>query len=162
MVRINLINPKNLADQHLIAEYNEILMLLGYVKKYPIIREIPSKYTLGKGHILFFKNKLKYLKNRHESIKREMNKRGFNTNKTIKINEFDKKLINDWKPNIEDIKIIKKRLINRLSLKPKFYRYYKIKRTKKFLIDLIKKIIRQMPYLKIFISSTTAAIATKA
>ena len=62
MVRINLINPKKLTDQHLIAEYNEILMLLGYVKKYPKLEKIPSKYNLGKGHMLFFKNKLKYLK----------------------------------------------------------------------------------------------------
>ena len=35
MVRVNIINPNKLADQHLIAEYNEILMLLGYVRKYP-------------------------------------------------------------------------------------------------------------------------------
>jgi len=76
MVRINLINPKKLADQHLIAEYDEILMLLGYVKKYPRLGKIPGKYSLGKGHILFFKNKLKYLKKRHELIKLEMKKRG--------------------------------------------------------------------------------------
>ena len=39
MVRINLIHPKKLADQHLIAEYNEILMLLGHVKKFPHLKE---------------------------------------------------------------------------------------------------------------------------
>ena len=120
MVRINLINPKNLADQHLIAEYNEILMLLGNVKRYPKLENIPSKYTLGKGHILFFKNKLKYLKKRHELIKLEMKKRGFNANKNIKLDEFNKELINDWKPSEEDIEIIKKRLISRIRLKSRF------------------------------------------
>lgn len=139
MVRINLINPKKLADQHLIAEYNEILMLLGYVKRYPNLHEFHSRYTLGKGHILFFKNKLKYLKKRHESIKIEMRNRGFKANKSIKLNKFNKKLIHDWKPSNRDIEIIKKRLINRLALKPSFYRYYKKNRSKKFLIDLIKK-----------------------
>ncbi|MBW2984103.1 pyrimidine dimer DNA glycosylase/endonuclease V [Candidatus Woesearchaeota archaeon] len=139
MVRINLINPKKLADQHLIAEYDEILMLLGYVKKYPRLGKIPGKYSLGKGHILFFKNKLKYLKKRHELIKLEMKKRGFNAKKTIKLNQFNKELKNDWRPSKEDIEIIKKRLITRIRLKPRYYRYYRKRRSKKFLIDLIKK-----------------------
>ena len=46
MVRINLINPKSLADQHLIAEYNEILMLLGHIDKFPIIREQPKAFDV--------------------------------------------------------------------------------------------------------------------
>ena len=137
MVRINLINPKQLADQHLIAEYNEILMLLGYVKKYPKLGEVPSKYTLGKGHILFFKNKLKYLKKRHELIKKEMKKRGFMADKRIRLSDFSKKLVNDWKPSKNDIEIIKKRLINRINFKPNFYRYYREYKNKKFFIDLI-------------------------
>ena len=107
MVRINLINPKNLSDQHLIAEYNEILMLIGYVKKSPRLGEITSKYTLGKGHILFFKNKLRYLKKRHELIKKEMKKRSFNANKSIKLNQFNKKLIHDWRPSAKDKSIIR-------------------------------------------------------
>ena len=74
MVRVNLIPPRKLADQHLIAEYNEILMLLGYVRKYPMTEEIPKNYCLGKGHIKFFKNKLLYLKKRHENLKNEMKK----------------------------------------------------------------------------------------
>jgi deoxyribonuclease (pyrimidine dimer) len=102
MVRINLIKPKQLADQHLIAEYNEILMLLGYVRKYPSMDSIPEKYCLGKGHIKFFKNKLIYLKKRHEEIKKEMKKRGFATNKTITLEEFNKELKKDWKARKKD------------------------------------------------------------
>lgn len=137
MVRINLINPKQLADQHLIAEYNEILMLLGYVKKYPKLGEVPSKYTLGKGHILFFKNKLKYLKKRHELIKKEMKKRGFMADKRIRLSDFSKKLVNDWKPSTKDKSIIRKRLIYKIKLKPEFYNYYGKKKSKKFFVDLI-------------------------
>ena len=139
MVRINLINPVKLADQHLIAEYDDILMLLGYVKKYPKLGEIPSEYTLGKGHILFFKNKLKYLKKRHDRIKIEMGKRDFKASKSINLNKFNQKLIQDWKPSKGDIEIIKKRLVDRIKSKPKFYRYYTKHRTKKFLIELIKE-----------------------
>ncbi|MBN1157597.1 endonuclease, partial [Candidatus Woesearchaeota archaeon] len=84
MVRINLVEPKKLTDQHLVAEYNEILMLIGHVRKHPEIKAMPKEYILGKGHILFFKNKLVYLKKRHELIKNEMLRRGFKPKKTIR------------------------------------------------------------------------------
>ena len=138
MVRINLINPIKLADQHLIAEYNEILMLLGYVRKYPKVKDIPEKYTLGKGHIKFFKNKLKYIKNRHELLKKEMRKRRFATNITINLDEFNQSLVNDWQPNKDDKKIIRKRLIEKFNLKPDYYKYYKETKNKKFFIELLK------------------------
>ena len=139
MVRVNLINPKNLSDQHLIAEYNEIIMLLGYVKKHPKLDKIPKQYALGTGHILFFKNKLKYLKKRHEQIKKEMKKRGFKADKTLNISRFSKEMQKDWRPTAKDKVIIKKRLIQRVKLKPDFHKYYRKKRTKKFLVDLVEK-----------------------
>ncbi len=139
MVRINLISPINLADQHLIAEYDEILMLLAYVKRYPKTENIPKKYCLGKGHIKFFKNKLRYLKERHELIKKEMKKRGFKASKTIKLSDFKKDLINNWRPDKKDKDIIKKRLIQKINLKPEFYRYKKEHKPKRFFIDMIKK-----------------------
>lgn len=140
MVRINIINPKFLADQHLIAEYDETLMLLGYVKRYPKLEleKIPKNYKLGKGHILFFKNKLKYLEKRFQIIKNEMKKRGFSTNMNINLKKFDRKLIHDWKPKSSDKEIIKKRLIEKINLKPNYYRYYKEKKTKDFFIKMVK------------------------
>jgi len=137
MVRINLINPVKLTDQHLIAEYNEILMLLSYVKNYPNLNNIPKNYCLGTGHIRFFKDKLLYLKNRHELLKKEMHKRGFATNKTINLSGFPKQLLNNWKPNSEDYQIIKERIKNKINLKPDFYRYYGKYKGKGFLISLL-------------------------
>ncbi|MFA6022559.1 MAG: pyrimidine dimer DNA glycosylase/endonuclease V [Candidatus Pacearchaeota archaeon] len=137
MVRINLINPKKLADQHLIAEYSEILILVANAKKYPNSK-IPKKYCLGIGHICFFKDKIIYLKNRHELLRKEMKKRGFKTNKQVLLKGFNKNQLNNWKPKKEDINIIKKRIIYKISLKPKYYRYYKIKRSQQFLKNLIK------------------------
>lgn len=139
MVRINLINPKNLADQHLIAEYNEILLLLGHIDKFLVIRDQPKEYCLGKGHINFFKDKIKYLKERHEIVKKEMVKRKFRTSKTINLDKYPKEYINNWKPKNKDKDLIKKRLISKINLKPKYYRYKGVKKPKKYFIDLIKK-----------------------
>lgn len=140
MVRINLINPKYLTDQHLVAEYNEILMLFGYVRKHPLthFNDIPKSYRLGQGHILFFKNKLLYLEKRFELIKKEMRKRGFKANKKIDLKCLDNRLLNNWKPLKSDIEIIKKRLIEKINLKPTYYKYNKEHKTKKFLVELIK------------------------
>jgi deoxyribonuclease (pyrimidine dimer) len=137
MVRINLINPKNLADQHLIAEYNEILMLEGYLKKFPEIslEKIPKDYCLEKGHILFFKNKTGYLKKRFKALKKEMVRRGFNPVKNFGFSEDPFK----WKPLKKDFDIIKKRLIKKINLKPDFYRYYGKRKNKDFFIKMIKK-----------------------
>jgi len=137
MVRVNIINPKKLADQHLIAEYNEILMLLGYVKNYPENKNIPDNYVLGKGHIKFFKNKLKYLENRHKIIKKEMNMRNFKTNKTINLKYFPEELINNWIPKKEDFEIIIKRIKEKINKKPYFYRYYGEQKPKEFFFNLL-------------------------
>jgi len=139
MVRINIINPKSLADQHLVAEYLEIIMLLSHIKKHPEIKEIPKEYCLGKGHIKFFKNKLLYLKKRHELLKKEMQKRGFKAEKTINLNIYKKEMRKDWKPKLKDKKIIKERLMQKIKKKPKWYRYYGEKKQLKFYKDLIKK-----------------------
>ena len=138
MVRINLIDPKKLTDQHLIAEYNEILMLIGHTKKFPKIHNQPKEYCLGTGHINFFKDKIKYLKNRHEIIKKEMQKRNFKTNKEINLDEFEKEQKKNWKPKIKDKEIIKKRITSKIKIKPDYYRYHGKKKTSKFLIDLLK------------------------
>lgn len=138
MVRINLVDPKCLADQHLVAEYDEVLMLLGYVRRFPLVENIPENYVLGKGHIKFFKNKLKYLKNRHEILKKEMLNRGFKPVITIKLSEFSRMLCNDWKPKTKDYIIIKKRISSKLKLKPEYYRYYGEHKYLKFFLDLLK------------------------
>lgn len=139
MVRVNLIDPVFLADQHLVAEYDEILMLLGYVRKFPQDVDIPPRYLLGPGHIKFFKNKLLYLKNRHEKLKQEMKKRGFNPTKKISLSEFPENLINDYTPTARDIKIIKKRIRQKIILKPDYYRYYSEKRKVAFFLSLLRK-----------------------
>lgn len=141
MVRVNIINPTHLADQHLIAEYNEIIMLVAYARKHPKLEKekIPKKYCLGTGHILFFKNKLLYLKKRHEQLIKEMKRRGFSPKRRLSISGVNKKLMHGWKPDKKDKEIIKKRLIQRIRKQVGFYKYYRKKRTMDFFRKLIKK-----------------------
>ena len=137
MVRINLVDPRQLADQHLIAEYNEILMLFGHVKKHPAIRNAPPRYCLGKGHISFFKDKLLYLKHRHDLIKVEMRRRGFRAAKTISLSRFPKILRNDFSPDKNDFRLIRRRLLQKIRLKPEFYTYCREHRSLSFFRRLL-------------------------
>jgi deoxyribonuclease (pyrimidine dimer) len=124
MVRINLIEPKLLADQHLVAEYHEIGMLLGYIRKHPKVENIPEEFDLGEGHIKFFKNKVGYLKERSGKLRKEMKRRGF----VVKVN-FDfsiykgKEYYVNWKPTRFNYKVIIERISERLMEKPDWYRY---------------------------------------
>jgi len=139
MVRINIINPRFLTDQHLIAEYLEIIMLVSSARKNFDKDKIPKNYCLGKGHINFFKNKLVYLKKRHERLKKEMKRRGFKTNISLDIKNFKKEMLCDWKPSKKDKSLIKERIIYKINLKPNFYRHYKKKKPKSFFIKMTKK-----------------------
>lgn len=127
MVRINIIEPKLLSDQHLRAEYVEILMLFSTAHKYNADK-VPAKYCLGKGHINFFKNKLEYLSRRFIALKEEFKARGFKANKYIKDYVRADKLLEEqfgnWSPDEEDYKIIIPRIISRLEKKPHWYSYY--------------------------------------
>ena len=62
MTRINLIEPSELTDQHLIAEYREIFMVGGSLKRTLVSKsgyqelKVPKSYTLNAGHVYFFYN----------------------------------------------------------------------------------------------------------
>lgn len=138
MVRVNLINPKYLTDQHLIAEYNEIFMLLAYIKKHPKLDEDqPKEFVLGKGHMKFFKDKLFYLKKRHDMLREEMKKRGFRATKIVKIENFPDKLKREWKPKEKDLEIIKKRIREKIRKKPDHYTYRRQKIREEEYLELL-------------------------
>lgn len=139
MVRINLVDPALLADQHLVAEYDEILMLLGSLRKCAMDKGVPKEYCLGKGHIKFFRNKLGYLKKRHERLKKEMRRRGFRPTKSVDLKDFDPAQCNDWRPSSKDIVIIKSRISKKIRRKPGYYRYCGEHRPVGFFIELIER-----------------------
>ena len=131
MTRINIIDTEELTDQHLMAEWREITMIPAALKtvinsKNGLdLKRIPKKYTLGTGHIYFFFDKGKYLMNRYTEIRNEMNVRGFKPDPDRIFNSdifIDNNLYNDWTPTITDYKIIRKRIEERITKKPEWYR----------------------------------------
>ena len=123
-------NPSELTDQHLVAEYREIFMVGSSLQrslksKSWDIKSIPQRYTLNKGHVKFFYNKGKYLDNRYVEIRTEMKRRGFkpDSNRRFDTSPFVKNnLYKDWMPTIEDQKIIRQRIAERISAKSNWYR----------------------------------------
>ncbi len=131
MTRINIVEPSELTDQHLIAEYREIFMVAGSLRRTLDSKlgyqesKVPKRYTLNAGHVYFFYNKGKYLHKRYNELVSEMSRRGFNpsNDRPFPMSVFsDNGLYNDWIPNIEDYKIIRQRIEEKIAMKPKWYR----------------------------------------
>ena len=131
MTRINLVQPSELTDQHLIAEYREIFMVGGSLNRTLNSKggykesKVPNRYTLNSGHVYFFYNKGKYLHKRYKQLITEMRKRGFKPDSTrvFPTSVFvDNGLYNDWMPNPNDYKIIRQRIEERIASKPNWYR----------------------------------------
>lgn len=131
--------PEKLTDQHLIAEYRELPIAYGQLKynNFQIKSKIPKTFTLGQGHITFFKDKFVYLQKRFYKLKEEMVNRGF-----VPMMEFpdisilDKGLLNDWEPTEEDNRIIRKRILEKIQLKPEWYKYNSVKITESNEFDM--------------------------
>jgi deoxyribonuclease (pyrimidine dimer) len=130
MTRINVVDPEELMDQHLLAEYREIRLLcanlvrtlnskFGFQEK-----KVPAKFTLNKGHVYFFYDKGKYLHERYEAIREEMRKRGISADLEFPLENWPAELYNDWQPNERDRNIVRERIALRISQRPGWYRYY--------------------------------------
>jgi hypothetical protein len=123
MTRINLVPPEELTVKHLVAEYREITRLPGNLRKSldrktPFnMNEIPSKYTLGTGHVKFFYNKMFFLQKRFESLVEEMLRRGYKPSYTDSsiFNSVDKRFYNDYIPTPEALSINRERIKERLK-----------------------------------------------
>jgi hypothetical protein len=118
MTRINVgIQPKELTNQHLIAEHREIKRIPNCISKGKYnMDNIPDRFKLGTGHVKFFYNKLLYLKNRYVKLYNECIVRGFNVqNYNSAWDNVPIELMNDYKPTDQDRQIIKERINNKLK-----------------------------------------------
>lgn len=81
MTRINCVPPEELTDKHLLAEYRELprvfSLAYGAYRRGVDPATFPQQYVLGKGHVLFFYDKLAYLERRFNAIYLECRKRGW-------------------------------------------------------------------------------------
>jgi deoxyribonuclease (pyrimidine dimer) len=132
VTRINLVDPKALTDQHLIAEYLELPMVFGSLKRTLNSKtgfdpkKIKKRCPLGGGHIYFFYDKLGYLKKRYLKLIKEMHRRGFNPSpdsRKTDLNQFPKHLYRDYRPSQAEKDLLKKRILSRIKRKPEWYKY---------------------------------------
>lgn len=121
MTRINLIKAEELYYKFLLAEIRELPRIFNYVEKFGIdINKIPSDFTLNKGHIKFFSNKLKFLFERYCLLYYEANKRGYKINYSIEglYNKYSHLLIEEnqikYIPTIKDLHVSQERLNQKL------------------------------------------------
>lgn len=129
MTRINLINPSELYDQHLMAEYREIqhvpMALQRSLKKKSGFskNEIPCKFTLNSGHVKFFYDKGLYLSKRFDMLVQELKLRNFTLqDKEFKLHLFPEGFQNDWTPKDDDIAIVRERINEKLRMRPGWYK----------------------------------------
>lgn len=128
MTRINIVDPSELYDQHLIAEYRETRLLVANLRRSfnqtgATKKGIPPSFTLNKGHILFFKDKGKYIADRYKQLQDEMRKRGFEPQfPDIDTTVWPAGFFNDWTPTEADKQIVRERIALRVSQRPGWYR----------------------------------------
>ena len=118
MTRINIgIPPAELTNQHLIAEHREIKRIPNCIAKGKYNMDgIPERFKLGKGHVKFFYNKLLHLKKRYIRLYEECIKRGFNVQNYIGAwDNIPEELMNDYNVKANDIRIIRKRINEKLN-----------------------------------------------
>jgi len=131
MTRINSdINPALLHRAHLVAELREITMVPGSLKRSlktrrpdSILSGIPFRFTLNKGHVLFFYNKLGFLKKRFGRLCSEMYARGYNpdTSRIEAFDGFEPMWYGDWESSLDDDALCQARINERINAKPHLY-----------------------------------------
>ena len=127
MTRINVIDPRDLTDQHLMAEYRELPRVFA-LSRAALDRNVnvPKNYTMGAGHVKFFYDKTPWLVQRHSLIVNELKRRGYNLGFTLSLVPVEGYPPSDWSPSPVDVEVNMERL--RLRLREKngtFYTHYK-------------------------------------
>lgn len=134
MTRINVVAVSDLTDQHLMAEYRELPMVLAAARRSLnsksgwVADKVPNNYTLNRGHVYFFTNKKHYLWNRYQQLIEELKYRGYNidpNNRTMDWSMFDNIPQIIWSPTAKCIEINLERIRQRIDQKPNWYRWTK-------------------------------------
>ena len=146
MTRINsAISPKNLTDQHLIAELRELPRIFTAVNKRieqgKEFNDIPEKFTLGTGHCKFFYNKLDFLQERFVYLCIEYEVRFqkiWNFQIENNLHFTLNKLKNYYSPTQEERELLIDRISTRITESKQVPRYYGQPITKERAIEILK------------------------
>lgn len=128
MTRINVVEPSELTNKHLMGELHEITRVYGLVRKaqdrkinkYNFKDKIkqPVAYTMGTGHVYFFYDKLGFITERYYALNQEAIKRNFKVNpidKSQLVDGIQQWWFGEYKPTQEAIAINKERISERLK-----------------------------------------------
>lgn len=113
MTRINAgIAPDELPDKLLLAEHREIKRIGNSIKSgRAIVVNLPERFTLGKGHVKFFYDKIYWLYCRYTLLYAECKRRGFNVaNYGGSFCGLPTDLYNDWHPTPADRQLVVDRI----------------------------------------------------
>lgn len=152
MTRINVVTPRILADQHLMAEYRELPMVMAALRRSKNskagVKGIPQAYTMGAGHVKFFYDKGKFLRQRYSMLIDELVLRGYHISpesRDVAWDVFDESLNNMWEPNSLDMVTNLDRILVRLEERFDFYRYFSNQIDDRFMSSLItlKKVLEE-------------------
>ena len=132
MTRVNVVSPKELSDQWLIAEYRELPRVF---KGNFALTNVPKNYKLGTGHVKWARYFGYYTNSRFQEILKEMQYRGFKTSFTGNFISYIKdEMKNTYKPTSVDLKLNRNRLIERYKANPKVHKWTKREKPN-YLID---------------------------
>jgi len=142
MTRINsAINPKNLTDQHLLAELRELPRVFTAVKKridnnVPF-NDIPKEFTLGTGHVKFFYDKTYFLTDRFVRLRDEyLNRFGkFHITPITVLNIIGEP---DYNPTVKERHLLIERISTRISESNQIPKYYRKTISKEQAISILK------------------------
>jgi deoxyribonuclease (pyrimidine dimer) len=114
MTRINVaIKPAELPSKLLLAELREIKRIPNVISRGKYVMDgIPTEFTLGKGHVKFFYNKMQYLLDRYTALFLEARIRNYDvTDFSSAWDNVPKELMNGYDERAKDREII----INRIQ-----------------------------------------------
>lgn len=145
MTRINSsIDPKKLTDSMLNAELRELPRIFTAVQKRVSenkpFNDIPSRFTLGTGHVKFFYNKCKFLTERHRDLREEyFNRYNKEYDFDVERTKVPTYLFNDYKPTLEENKLLIERISIRITETKQKQKYYRKDISKEESIKLLYK-----------------------
>jgi len=124
MTRINVVPVTTLTRAHLVAEYRELprVFRLALRAQARGMRwddpGIPRRYTLGRGHVKFFYNKLGWCQTRFRALVREMQRRGYHPTYTAidatVACQLDQRWFGNWRPTVAARQMNQARIRERL------------------------------------------------
>lgn len=127
MTRINVVDTSLLADQHLMAEYRELPMVMAASRKSnPAIYKVSTAYTLNTGHVRFFYSKKAWLMRRWDQLTEELFDRKYQINpesRRIDFSPLDRFPQIEWEADDAAVIVNLQRIHEKIMIRPTWYKF---------------------------------------